>query len=176
MYELSEPIWKEVEGWPGYFVNESGLVVSRRYLKVGKPNGHWQRINEKQITLKQFPVRGYLAVNLSNKTRRKSVRVHRLVAQAFLPNPQNLPHINHIDGNKTNASVTNLEWCTISHNELHSYRVLGKKPRQSTIDSQLKTKIRHEYFLFKTPYRKLGEKYSLSINTIGRIINHEIWA
>lgn len=53
--------------------------------------------------------------------------VHRLVASAFIPNPNNLPQVNHIDGNKQNNHYTNLEWCDQSYNVLHSYRVLHKK-------------------------------------------------
>ena len=59
---------------------------------------------------------GYKQVILSNKGKIKSKRIHRLVAEAFIPNPDNLPCVNHIDENKTNNFVNNLEWCTQQYN------------------------------------------------------------
>jgi hypothetical protein len=85
---------------------------------------------------------GYLRVKLSVDGKVARKRVHRLVAEEFLENPLNKPYVNHKDGNKLNNHFSNLEWCTASENEYHSYRVLGKiqprtKPehiRQKAID------------------------------------------
>lgn len=67
---------------------------------------------------------GYLRINIQ----RKHYSIHRLVAEAFIPNPNNLPQVNHIDGNKQNNHVDNLEWCTNSENQIHNYKVLNYKP------------------------------------------------
>ena len=69
---------------------------------------------------------GYHRVNLSFGKVAKKFRVHRLVAEAFIENQLNKPFVNHKDGNKLNNCIENLEWCTSSENEYHSYRVLGK--------------------------------------------------
>jgi hypothetical protein len=71
---------------------------------------------------------GYLYVTLCRNNVRKKHTVHRLVAQAFLANPDNLPIVNHINGIKTDNRADNLEWCDKRHDILHAYRVLGKKP------------------------------------------------
>lgn len=66
---------------------------------------------------------GYLEVLLYNKDgKRKTARVHRLVAEAFVPNPKNLPEVNHIDGDKTNNYINNLEWTSRSRNQKHAYK------------------------------------------------------
>lgn len=65
---------------------------------------------------------GYLKVMLWKDGHSKTHRVHRLVAEQFIPNPNNLPVINHIDGNKQNPNVDNLEWCTYSENTLHAHK------------------------------------------------------
>ena len=57
---------------------------------------------------------------------KKGINIHRLVAELFVPNPNNLQTVNHIDGDKTNNNVENLEWCSYSDNEIHSYQVLRR--------------------------------------------------
>lgn len=93
-------IWKEVDD--RYSVSNLGRVKSNY--------GNKERI------LKQRVVNGYLKVNLYKNTVMKSVSVHRLVAEAFIPNPENLPQVNHKDENKENNHIDNLEWCTSEYN------------------------------------------------------------
>lgn len=69
---------------------------------------------------------GYHRVNLYINGKARKYRVHRLVAMEFMDNPLGKENVNHIDGNKLNNHINNLEWCTASENEYHSYRVLGK--------------------------------------------------
>lgn len=99
---------KRVAGFPNYAVTEDGKVWSDnrgRFLAGGKDKD------------------GYRILVLCNKGERSTKRVHRLVAEAFIPNPDNLPILNHIDGNKTNNCVENLEWCDVSHNTKHAYKL-----------------------------------------------------
>lgn len=67
---------------------------------------------------------GYIRLHID----KKRVFLHRIIAKEFIPNPENKPFINHINGIKTDNRVENLEWCTNSENQLHSYRVLKRKP------------------------------------------------
>lgn len=101
MIEIEE--FRDVPGYEGlYEVSNLGRVRRNgKILKLGK-------------------VRGYLHVNLCKNGIKKQAKVHRLVALAFLPNPQNLPQINHKDEDKTNNAVDNLEWCTSQYNNNYS--------------------------------------------------------
>lgn len=81
---------------------------------------------------------GYLVVNLNELG---VVSVHRLVASAFIPNPDNKRTVNHIDGDKTNNYVNNLEWATYSENNLHSWRVLDSSARKEKLKAR-----KNEYF------------------------------
>lgn len=99
--------WKLIEGFDGiYSVSNYGEVRNNRTGKLMKP-----RKNEK----------GYLRIGLTTNGKQKCMRVHRLVAQAFIPNPENKPEVNHIDFNKENNCVNNLEWVTCKENSDHSF-------------------------------------------------------
>lgn len=115
-----EEIWKDIEGYEGlYQVSNLGRVRSlpRRTTK-GK-------------ILKTFiDYAGYEIVTLCNTNKKNpscKFRVHRLVAQAFITNPNELPQVNHIDGNKLNNSAENLEWVTAKENINHRYNVLKQR-------------------------------------------------
>lgn len=108
-----EEIWKDVPGCEGkYFVSNLGRVKGpKKILKPSISNWGYERLR--------------IRTNLGKAI---SPRVHRLVAQAFIPNPEGKPEVNHIDGDKRNNRVSNLEWVTPSENKLHDIRILGAKP------------------------------------------------
>lgn len=105
-------IWKDVVGYEGlYQVSNRGNVRSLRYNNTSKT---------KCIKIYTEKV-GYKRVTLSKNGKSKNKRIHRLVAEAFIENKFNYPHVNHIDGDKGNNNVSNLEWCSRSHNQRHAY-------------------------------------------------------
>lgn len=110
-------MWKDIEGYEGlYQVSTLGRVKNSRtgrVLKVGKIGN------------------GYLIVNLYKDGKRTNYKVHRLVAQAFIPNPQNKPQVNHIDEDKENNYVENLEWSTAKENNNHGTRTLRMSKTKS---------------------------------------------
>lgn len=112
--------WKDIIDYEGKWqVSDYGNV---RSIDHEVSFGHNKRI-VKGRTLKYNKHRsGYLLVGVGKKR-----TVHRLVANAFIPNPFNLPQINHKDGNKTNNSVSNLEWCTCEWNNRHQIALVGRK-------------------------------------------------
>ena len=101
-------IYKVISDYPTYEVSNMGNVrniKTGRVLKPGKDKS------------------GYLMVWLWNENGKKVFKVHRLVANAFIPNPEIKPCVNHIDGCKSNNYVSNLEWCTSGENQSHAYRI-----------------------------------------------------
>lgn len=103
-----EEIWRDIEGYEGlYQVSDLGRVKSlytNRILKGSKD------------------AKGYLIVKLCKNSIKSNKTIHRLVAQAFIPNPENKPQVNHIDENKTNNMVSNLNWMTSKENNNHGTR------------------------------------------------------
>lgn len=124
---MEEEHWKDIEGYEGlYQISDLGRVKSLKYGRETLLNPY--RNNK-----------GYLGVSLHKDKIRKTPKVHRLVAQAFLPNPENLLEINHIDEDKTNNRVDNLEWCDRKYNVNYGKRTekCSKRVQQFTIDGHL---------------------------------------
>lgn len=122
---MIEEVWKDIKGYEGrYQISNLGNVCSLPRI-VRNRSG----VKTKPKKLLKPCVYHYLRVTLYDEEKKpKYCDIHRLVAKAFLPNPDNLPVINHKDGNRQNNAVTNLEWCTQLHNVWHAILVLGKKP------------------------------------------------
>lgn len=109
--------FKEIPGYPGYSVTTDGRVWSHpKFRGAIKHSGKWLTPH----TIKG----GYLRVRLSVHDRKRVV-VHRLVAMAFIPNPDNLPEVDHIDGNKANNDVSNLRWVSKQQNQKLMYERCG---------------------------------------------------
>lgn len=104
-------VWKNIKNYPNYQVSNLGNVKSLKNNKLLK------------LSLEE-----YKKCSLYCNGKRKTFRVHRLVAQAFIPNPNSYEIVNHIDGNKYNNTVNNLEWCDLSYNSEHTYKMLGRIP------------------------------------------------
>ena len=121
-------IWKPVVNFEGFYEVSNLGNVRTIDRNVYDKNGKLRRIKLKNIT-KQLDRNGYYKVDIKNDIERKTISVHRLVGQAFLLNSENKPTINHIDGNKLNNVVSNLEWATYSENNKHAVTVgLRKSP------------------------------------------------
>jgi hypothetical protein len=108
-------MWKQINGYPNYSVSTEGEVKNNKTGRVLKPF---------------YDSNGYKLVALYRPNERKVKSVHILVAEAFVPNPENKPEVNHKDGNKKNCHKSNLEWCTHSENMLHSRQVLGNEHKR----------------------------------------------
>lgn len=121
-----EEIWKDIEGYEGlYKISSKGRVLSLKRNIVMKP-----KINK-----------GYFRVDLSKMGIQRTFSIHRLVAEAFIPNPDNLPQVNHKDEDPSNNCVENLEWCDCTYNNNYGSR----RERQS--QGAKKTKKISQYSL-----------------------------
>lgn len=119
-------VWKSVLGYEGlYEVSNFGNVITKQRY-VNGPRGLAKR---KEHILKSFKSNsGYLRVSLYKNGLEKHFSIHRLVAIAFIPNPENKLEINHINGVKDDNRICNLEWVTKSENEKHAYKTALKRP------------------------------------------------
>ena len=111
----NEEIWKDIIGYEGFYqVSSLGRVRSLdMYVKCGYGS---YRLRKGKVLSSVIKDNGYLQLKLYCNGKLYKKYVHRLVAQAFIPNPDNLPEVNHLDEDKTNNNVTNLEWCDHKYN------------------------------------------------------------
>ena len=123
--------WKEISGYEGYFeVSNYGNFRSKdRYIKY-KTNGI-RLYHGKDLKVEECED-GYKRIVLMKDAIKHRYMCHRLVAKEFIPNLENKPYINHINGDRGDNRVENLEWCTKSENEKHSFSVLGKTMKGKT--------------------------------------------
>ena len=108
---MTQDFWKPIKDYPHLLISRTGRVWSTTYDKELRPH---------------LTNRGYLRVSLSKDKTVKNGSVHRLVAEAFIPNPGNLPCVDHIDGNKLNNKVENLQWISTSNNMRKACKGKGK--------------------------------------------------
>lgn len=155
--------WRTVIGFPNYQISDTGLL--KNTVRI---------LNPSKTT------KGYLRTTLVSNGYKKQFSIHRLVAIHFIPNTNNLPELNHIDGDKTNNKKSNLEWCTARHNQLHAYRTglkiqyRGSSHGRAKLDEKTVIKIRGQYKNGNT-LEGLAAKYGVCKSSIGYIVNNQTW-
>ena len=152
-------MWKDIEGYEGlYQVSNKGEVRSLDHYRKGR-NGHEQIVRGRILKI-NTSYGNYGSVMLSKNGVTKRFYVHRLVALAFIPNPQCLPIVNHIDGNKHNNHVENLEWCTAQenvHHAMYTIKTLNPAKRAKKRPVKILNTITNEILEFKS--HKEGEEF-----------------
>ncbi len=141
--DFENEIWLPIADYPNYQISNYGRVKSLERT-IFMPNGGIKYIPEKLLTPCQSS-NGYLKVNLYDNGKHKLISIHRLVANAFIPNHNNFPQINHKDENKENNHIDNLEWCNCVYNI--NFGTRNKKSSISQINHPKKSKQVNQYSL-----------------------------
>lgn len=170
-----EEVWKPIPNFPKYEVSNLGQVASLDYNGTGR----------RQIMKQKTTWQGYKDIKLFDKGKRHYFHVHQLVALTFIPNPNNLPCINHKDENKANNRVDNLEWCTYdynnTYNDLAKRRGLKMRGRERSQEHRVKLRISRNKGYSLRQYTMegelIGEYYStLHAQEVTGIRFSTIWA
>lgn len=112
-----EVVWKIYPDYPFLQANQFGEIRTKDRI-VTRSDGRKQFVKGR-ILKQQLNPRGYMYVHFSVNGKGVNLRVHRIVATCFIPNPNNYPEVNHIDCDRTNNAVSNLEWCSSEYNAIH---------------------------------------------------------
>ena len=167
-----QEVWKDIDGFDGYYrVSNTGKVMS-----VGGMCG--RAIRKPMLRKAHISHDGYMIIRLVRGNKDITTRVHRLVAEAFLENVDGKDTVNHIDGNKKNNCVDNLEWADRSEQMYHAYRLGLKPPMKGTHNSQAKltdadvAEIKRTYKRNSKEFGTvaLGRKYGVTNVVIGRVV------
>ena len=160
-------MWKKCKINNSYMVSTDGMV---------------KRVETDRILKQKLDKDNYLSINMSmgGRGNTRQVFVHRLVAEAFIPNPENKPQVNHKDGDTTNNCVSNLEWMTPSENQLHA-RKLGLKSDDTGTNSPNSNLTANQIQYCRTMYKPrdktygctaLAKRFNVSKSTMSYILNN----
>lgn len=159
-------LWKKIDNCDNYEISSLGRVRSIDFI-VNRGNGRPMPIIGKILSTHKND-KGYVSVSLyDNNKKHRRYQVHRLVAKAFIPNPNNLPQVNHKDENKENNSINNLEWCTQNYNINYGNR--NKHISESNKNNPKVSKVILQYDKDKN----LVQEWA-SMNEIKRVLNYSI--
>ena len=167
---MQNEIWKDVAGYEGlYQVSSIG-----RIKRIGTPSKYSGFLVGERILSPSPSTDAYLGCSLYKNGISRPIKVHRIVAQTFIPNPEGRPVVNHIDGNRQNNNVDNLEWVTHSENTIHYYNQSGrtriKKEPKKLREDQVR-QIRELYLKGNNIY-VLGRAFKVTAATIQAIITY----
>lgn len=168
--------------------NFEGLYAATRDGRIWSHPKSWKSdvngghiVNHKGAFLKgKIDRYGYHVVNLTKKGRRNMATTHRLVSLTYIPNPKNLPQVNHKNGIKTDNRVENLEWCTSKENILHSFKLglsCGRKGENHPLSRLTQADVNEIRKLFREGMmqKDIAPRYGIRKGYVSKICRHIIW-
>ena len=165
-------IWKDIKDYEGlYQVSNLGRVKSLDRVTISITN---IKFRFKGQILKGDNDRKYLRYRLCKNNKTKVFSGHRLVAIMFIDNPNKKPCVNHIDGNPSNNKINNLEWCSYSENEKHSYDILGKVNPIRKLSEEAVKDIRDNCVKRKNTM-DFATKYKVDRSTVLNVLNNRYY-
>jgi len=163
-----------ISGFPGYTITRDGVV--RSYRKMGCIPGLCNKARVKKPVIANT---GYYVISLQTKGKQYVKTIHRLLADAFIPNPHNYPQVLHKDDVKTNLDLSNLRWGNDTINRRDQYvnrQIISQKTRgNSKLTKDQVIEMREKYKSGKVTYRYLSEEYGICISSTHHIVNHRTW-
>ena len=170
---MEKEIWKPVKGYEEYYeISSYGRLKRLARTWVSGIHGNAKNRRKETITQGNKNNYGYMSFDLCKDGKSKKTKIHRLVAQHHLPNPNNHKVVNHIDGDKSNNHVSNLEWCSHKTNNEHAYINKLRKPK---LTNEEVIKIRRLYAEGKYSMRKLAEMHGVEYRSVWCIIHRKTW-
>lgn len=175
---MNEEVWKDIPRFEGcYQVSNYGRIKSLARFDYST------RFLKERIKRPCYDKDGYLIISLGcakKNIKPKTYKIHQLVAKAFIPNPNDLPEINHIDEDKTNNRADNLEWCTTKYNLTYGHRLdcaRGERNSKHKLTEKQVLEIRRIYKKGDLEYGQnaLAKKYGVSHPSIASIVKNETW-
>lgn len=178
---MSKEIWKEIKGYEGYYsVSNKGRVKSLERV-VPHDEGKGERVIKERI-ITNWVSNGYHNVSFSVDGKVTKHKVHRLVAAAFISNHEDKFTVNHIDGDKTNNEVSNLEWATLSENNKHAYdtglyTTFGENQPTSklTVDEVIEIREKYKHREDHETYTYIAKKYGISRRALADVLKYKSW-
>ncbi|MBR1146665.1 NUMOD4 domain-containing protein [Bradyrhizobium sp. AUGA SZCCT0431] len=183
---MSHETWKDAVGYEGFYqISSKGRVRSASRL-INSPWGVKSREYEGQIKKSYIGKHGYVVTSFYIDGKMKLVKLHRLLAMAFIPNPENKPQVNHKNGVKHDNTLSNLEWATGKENMRHAIAtglkpspkyagaLDGEKCYRATTTGEIVLKIRAEYKNGATT-TFLAAKYGLGLSAVVHMVHGRSW-
>jgi hypothetical protein len=179
---VKKEIWKDIQNFEGlYQISNLGRVKSLdRYIEL--KNGTNRFVKGRVLKPSKHKTKpSYYNVILSNKGKRYSMSIHRLVAEHFIPNKDGKPQVNHKDGDKLNNKVNNLEWVTYSENTIHSFSIGLSKGRkgENHHNNKLTYKevrcIKELLVEGELKQSEIANKFKISFRTVSAIKRGVLW-